>query len=59
MATNSVAAITNKAINPRIPTLAETVLPPSTECAGNLVGAGKLVKDAQFMALNDPSLIWP
>jgi hypothetical protein len=57
MATNSVAAVTNKAIERRTPTLAETVLPPSTECAGNLVRAGKLVKDAKFMALNDPSLI--
>ena len=54
MATNSVAAMTNKAVNRPIPTLAETALPPSTERAGNLVEASKLVKDAQFIALYDP-----
>jgi hypothetical protein len=45
MQTNSVAGVNNKAIDRHLPTHAETVLPPSTECAG-FVEAGKLAKDA-------------
>lgn len=40
------AANINRAVSLPLPTAPAIALPPATECAGSLVEAGKLVKDA-------------
>ncbi len=48
------AANINRAVNLPLLTAPAIALPPATECAGSLVDAGKLMKDAQLIAVSHP-----